>query len=436
MVELQIINKILTENSLGLTVSRGITSDYFTTYRAEYDFILGHNEKYGQVPDALTMGSQFKDFDFVQVNEADQYLLEKLAEQYTFKMVVPIVQKSADMLQTDSIEAVRYLKSKIEPLLNIGKFGLGKNIIKTAMERWDEYIKRKSVNGLLGITTGMPEMDEILHGWLPGEELVTIVGRTNEGKSWIMIYFLVMAWKAGKKVLLYSGEMSSLIVGFRFDTLHENFSNSGMMNGGEQLGTSTDSRSEGDYQTYIDGLAKMDVPFIVVTPKDFGGRRPTVQDLNMLIEKYKPDIVGVDQLSLMEDHRQRKGDPNRILLSHITEDLFLSSEKYGIPILADAQANRKAAQSTKKDQGAENTPELDEIGEADAIGQNSSRVISIKQTSAGLKMAIKKNRYGINNREFLYFWDIDTGRFQFIHNSQYESAGEDEEGLTDGTEVF
>jgi replicative DNA helicase len=166
----------------------------------------------------------------------------------------------------------------------------------------------------------------------------------------------------------------------------------------------------------------------------------TVPVLNGLIEKYKPDIIGIDQFSLMNDARAEKGDPTRIKLAHISEDLYNSSEKYSKPIIADAQANRKASEKKKGDTEAD-TPELDEIQEADAIGQNSSRVISIKQSAAGLKVTVKKNRYGLNNKEFLYFWDIDKGYFKKInmlptHSEQPVQAASEGEFAANGTEVF
>lgn len=414
MIEAQIINKVLETKSMEFIYSNNIDRTYFETFKEEFEFIEAHYMKYDTVPDKETFCNEFIEFEIFNVGENTQFLLDKIREQYAYNNVVPVIQKSAEMLQTDAIEAVSYLKTKIEPIMQQSTVIDGVNIIKNSKERWDEYIRRKELDGLLGISTGMEELDDLLHGWLPGEELVTIVGRTNEGKSWILLYFLMEAWKQGKRVLLYSGEMSELLCGYRFDTLFAHFSNRAMMKGEEELGSEVDSRTPEDYQKYLESLSSSEVPFIVITPKMLGNKRPTVQTMNLLIEKYNPDIVGIDQISLMEDYRKSNGDPARIQLAHISEDLFISSEKYKIPFLVDAQGNRKSVQKKKNDESIDKAPELDEISESDAIAQNSSRVISIKQTSAGLRMAIRKNRYGENNCDFLYFWDINTGRFKYI----------------------
>ena len=59
------------------------------------------------------------------------------------------------------------------------------------------------MGGMLGISSGMQELDRILNGWLPGEELVTIVGRVNQGKSWLLQKFLTEDNKKNKRVLDY-----------------------------------------------------------------------------------------------------------------------------------------------------------------------------------------------------------------------------------------
>ena len=90
-------------------------------------------------------------------------------------------------------------------------------------------------------------------------------------------------------------------------------------------------------------------------------------------------------------------------------DLFRISEELGIPVLADAQANRNKTNTEEPE-----NPELADIGESDAIGQNSSRVISLVQTKLGLSLLVTKNRYGENNKKFIYSWDIDIGTFRFV----------------------
>ena len=158
----------------------------------------------------------------------------------------------------------------------------GYDIITNAKDRLAEYKKRCEVKGLIGIPTGIPKLDELTNGWLWGEELVVITGRTNVGKSWMAEYFATIAYNLGYKILFYSGEMSKEIIGFRFDTLNKHFSNSGLLNGAGTLGKKPDTDGgnylEADYENYINQLSQKS-GFVVVTPDDFHGRKPNVDEI-------------------------------------------------------------------------------------------------------------------------------------------------------------
>ena len=172
---------------------------------------------------------------------------------------------------------MEYLQIEFKRLQRIGLFREGHDLVKDAHMRLREYEKRKNVKGLLGITTGLDELDNFTNGWLP-EDLVTIVGRTNEGKTWLLLFFLVAAWRSGKRILLYSGEMGKTEIGFRIDTIMFNFSNLGLMAGDENLGVENPyldipKRDGADYVEYINALSKEETAFVVVTPSDLGGRK-------------------------------------------------------------------------------------------------------------------------------------------------------------------
>lgn len=418
MIQLQVLNKVLTDKSLALLNNNSLTKEHFNQYAEEYDFILEHYRQYGNVPDDETILAKFPEFELLNVTESDKYLIEGIQEEYLYNKCVPILSKSAELLQGNSQEAVEYLLPRIKDLMVSATYSAGVDIMANATKRYEDLLTRKDKQGLLGISSGLPELDEILGGWLPGEDLITISGRPNMGKSWILLFFLAKAWEQGKSVLLYSGEMSSDYVAYRTDTLLTNISNLGITRG------TLDEKSAKIYEAELNRMEKFKVPFIVVTPKDLGNKRLTTPMLESLIEKYNPDVIGIDQFSLMEDYRGQR-DPLRIQLTHIAEDLFKISEKYGKPILADAQAKR-----TSKDKDSPETPELDEIGESDGIGQNSSRVITLVQAPSGLILSVKKNRYGLNNKNLSYCWDIDKGNFDFLPTRDIERTSTDQQSAT------
>jgi replicative DNA helicase len=435
MVELQIINKLLKERSLSFIRDNDITELHFSAYRPHYTTIINHYSNYGNVPDVPTFLTSYPDFELIDVTESDKYLVETIREHYLYAKLVPFVNEVAERLRKDSTDAIEFAKAGIDTLSKItAAYGGGYDIVLNADDRRDEYKNRSTKSGLLGISSGIKELDDITHGWLP-EDLITIVGRTNEGKSWVLMYLLVMAWYGGKTVLLYSGEMSNTTVGFRFDTLAYNFSNDGLMRGLKELGGGLTDQSYYDYLDAVKSGKVSPARFIVVTPKDLGGRRLDVPKLHSLIEQYKPDIIGIDQLSLMSDYRAGRGEQERLKYTHIAEDLYLTSERYGVPIITPAQASRESVKSKSKERNSEDAPELHQIAESDGVGQNSTRVLSIKQLGATMKISIKKNRYGRNNQDLLLLWDIDRGIVKpFLHVDA--ESGRAELTTKDGEDLF
>ena len=427
MIELQILNKILEDKSLTLIIENNITKDYFQVYKHEFEFIYNHYKQYNNIPDKTTFIDKFEDFDIVQVIESDRYLVEQLKENYLFSKLVPFIKETANLAEEDSRTALNYVKRQIDELSQITvDFKEGTDLIQNAELRLKEFEKRREMDGLLGISTGIKELDKITFGFLE-EDFWTIIGRTNEGKTWILLFFLVQAWIQKKKVLLYNGELPNSIMGFRFDTIYRHFSNYALTAGDKSINIDT-------YKEYIEELKNHDNPFIIIKPKDVNGRL-TSSKLEMLIQKYEPDIIGIDQITLMDDERRTRGQGDYKTYEHISQDLYLLAEKYGVPILAPHQAGRSAIKSTKNEE--ENVPELTDIYASDAIAQNSKRVLTFKKVDKMLKLCLKKNTYGKNNQEICMMWDIDAGimkPFLTVDNEDGEQKTEMVE--QEGVELF
>lgn len=434
MIEQSLICKVLDAPDLEILHANGVIAEMFLTCKDEVDFIITHYNTYKQMPDKITFLGRYKEFQMLEVTESTEYLVYKLKEAYTYTKLAPIIQTTADLVREDSIKAIQYIKDQLESLqkeVPVSRNKDGYDIISNAKDRLTEYKKRCEVKGLIGIPTGIDKLDELTNGWMWGEELVVVTGRTNVGKTWIGEYFAVVAWKLGYKILFYSGEMSREMVGFRFDTLNKHFSNMGLLNGAHSLGKKPETDGgkylQEDYENYINQLSQKS-GFIVVTPDDFEGRKPNADEIKSLAIKHGADMIIVDQLSLMSD--KRRADTPRIAYNNISEDLFLVSKEIKKPILLMAQANREAVKNRKKGE----SPELHDLAESDGVGQNATRVLSLSVIDGTLKISMKKNRYGINNKEVLMIWDINTGYLDPLvkkeDNPEAEENSDKEKGGT------
>ncbi len=397
MVTLQILNKILDTKDFSLVEQNELSSEYFQDYLEEYNFIEQHYRDYGVICDKETFIKQFPDFTFVDVAEPDDYLIQTVREELLYSKVVPVIQKAADLLKTDSRQAVEYLTGSLTELPLHEEF-TGVDIITAAVERLDQYEYKKQHKDSWMITTGFPELDTIVGGWDKGEDFIILFARTGQGKSWVLAKTLTHAWQIGYRVGYVSPEMSPIKVGYRFDTLLKNFSNKDLLRGNEIK----------DYPMFIKELSQKKNPFIVKTPKDFG-KRITVSKLRTFIQSNKLDILGIDGITYLADERSRKGDSKTISLTNISEDLMSLSLELGVPIIAVVQSNRSGVK-----ENAEDVPDLENIRDSDGIAYNASKIISLKQQGPGLKMVVKKNREGATGGSLLYHWDIDKGMFEYV----------------------
>lgn len=402
MVTLQIISKILQTSSNAIVEDNLLGVEYFVGYEKEFNFIQNHKEKYGNVPDKATFLAEFPEFDLVEVNESDRYLVDTVREENLYYRSIPIIQKAAELLKTDSNAAAEFMMQNAPTLQPNYQLG-GVDIVSQASVRFEEYKDRKANQDKWYFESGFQELDDIIHGLQRGEELFVLFARTNQGKSWILAKMCAHVWQTGFNVGYISPEMSASSVGFRFDTLTSRFSNRGLMWG-------KDDSADAEYEKYINDLQTRTNRFMVATPADFG-RRITVSKIRNWVKQYKLDMVAIDGITYVSDERGRNNDNKTTSLTNISEDLMSLSVELKIPILVVVQANRSGV-GVGEDDG---TPELESIRDSDGIAHNASKVISIRQKQNGvLEMGIKKQRFGAVGGKLNYTWDIDTGDFTFI----------------------
>lgn len=397
MVSLQILNKIISTKDISIITDNNLTIDYFLEYEDEYSFIKEHFDNYKNVPDTETFINKFPDFELLEVNESDRYLVDAIREEYLYSKSVPVIKKAAELLKSDSNEASRYLQSELVNLTP--NYTTPYVDIIHSNSRVEMFEDKSNNKDKWFIPTGFEELDDIIYGWQCGEEFVVIFARTGIGKSWMLVKTVQHAWEIGKNVGYVSPEMSADKIGYRFDTLNNHFSNMALVRG-DKSKVSID-----EYRQYNEKLAEHNNRILVSTPMDFN-KQVTVGKLRTFVQANNLDMLAIDGITYMTDERYKRGDNKTTSLTNISEDLMALSCELKIPILVVVQSNRGG---TEKD-----TPDLEDIRDSDGIAHNATKVISLNQKEEALVMKIKKNRDGKIGDKLTYLWDIDLGEFTWM----------------------
>ena len=397
MVSLQILNKIISTKDISIITDNNLTIDYFLEYEDEYSFIKEHFDNYKNVPDTETFINKFPDFELLEVNESDRYLVDAIREEYLYSKSVPVIKKAAELLKSDSNEASRYLQSELVNLTP--NYTTPYVDIIHSNSRVEMFEDKSNNKDKWFIPTGFEELDDIIYGWQCGEEFVVIFARTGIGKSWVLVKTVQHAWEIGKNVGYVSPEMSADKIGYRFDTLNNHFSNMALVRG-DKSKVSID-----EYRQYNEKLAEHNNRILVSTPMDFN-KQVTVGKLRTFVQSNNLDMLAIDGITYMTDERYKRGDNKTTSLTNISEDLMELSCELKIPILVVVQSNRGG---TEKD-----TPDLEDIRDSDGIAHNATKVISLNQKEEALVMKIKKNRDGKIGDKLTYLWDIDLGEFTWM----------------------
>lgn len=182
MVVLQAINKILKLQNYDLVINNNLTKEMFLSYEQEFEFINNFYKQYGKVPDKETFLNEFKEFNLIEVTESDKYLIDKINEEYLYYKTVPVVQQVAELLKSNSNEAVEYLLTEIPKLTNIQEKTEGIDIIQNSDIRLNEYEEKLKGKDISYITTGFEELDTIFKGFAKGEEFVVLFARIGQRK--------------------------------------------------------------------------------------------------------------------------------------------------------------------------------------------------------------------------------------------------------------
>ena len=232
------------------------------------------------------------------------------------------------------------------------------------------------------------------HSYLCGDFVVT-------HNTWAEVLFGANAVVEGYKVLHFVTEMGVEAMRDRYEMAIYAMT-VGAMDYSKFKSRTLDEKAEARYFKFLDEDLQDYDNFQLITgesPMQIAGE----------IEKYKPDIVFIDGVYLMNDDRKSNTDTEKVY--HITADLKRIAKNYKIPIVINSQADKSTSTKTG--------PELENISYAQSIGRDSDVVMAVYRTEMmytdkemGLK--VLKNREGTTGK-LLISWDFSDMQFKQIY---------------------
>ncbi len=232
-------------------------------------------------------------------------------------------------------------------------------VIKEAISEIEAAGKRE--DALVGIPSGFTKLDRLTSGWQKSE-LIIIAARPSMGKTaFALTMARNMAIDHGKKVAIFSCEMSAIQLVNRLIIAETEIPAQKIKNGRltEEEWRHLDSRIKKLIQApiYID-----DTPAITITELRAKCRR--------LMAQHKLDIVIIDYLQLMTGPQNSGSREQEV--SNISRSLKSIAKELDVPVIALSQLNRSAEL-----RGGYKKPQLSDLRESGAIEQDADMVVFI-----------------------------------------------------------
>ncbi|MCF1457263.1 MAG: hypothetical protein LPH21_06790, partial [Shewanella sp.] len=218
----------------------------------------------------------------------------------------------------------------------------------------------KANPGMAGVPTGWPELDEMSGGWMPGD-LNMLIARPETGKTFHLLQSVNAAIDAGYSALLCTMEMP-------VDQIMRRIA--GMRCGIDPLYIKRgqlSSRAETIFRNTLEELRASPLLKIVA-----GGMKKSVGQLDPIVGEHNPDVVYIDGVYLMMSDRSQRLIKRAERMESVVSEIKEHTITRNRPYLCTSQFNRESGRGGR-------AGSLETIGYSDAVGTDSSLVLSLKE---------------------------------------------------------
>jgi len=395
-LEAKVISAVLNDKQIHVLFQAN-PDTLFRTHKDVWDFVKNYYEQNSTVPTQSLLVEKFRDFQPVGEIGTTKHHLEELRTQFLEDHLRNALMTSAKQLNDHQpIEALNSIISKTSDLKRISSDV--RDIDATDVEDASAHfihIKELSEKGIHGVRTNLAGFDNYLPGGIAPGQFGILLAYPAIGKSWLAIFMAVQAWKAGKKPLIVSLEMTEKEVRNRVYTIMAEgyFSHRKLSAGLIDI--------EG-FENWAKQNLKDKPPFYIISNDGLADVSPSV--IRGKIDQYSPDVVFVDYIQLMNSNQ---GNDNEVVkIKNISRELKVLAISSQVPIVAIASATPDDATDMNS------VPSLGQVAWSKQLAYDADWVLALGRATGStiLECIFRKNRHGFCG-EFMVDIDFDSGRF-------------------------
>lgn len=419
-------------------IAAGIEPTHFHNYRAEWEYLLDQYARHGEIPPPKMFKEKFPDFVYrKQVGKEPNVMpaIEAVRDNHLEMSLAQMADDFVDSLgQKPPNELIAELTARIDSLRAQDAGEEQIDLIEDMMADYDEFVRLQTAeeDGRSAFVPAPWQPINDYWGGLRGGEVIGIIARMNEGKSWVSQQMATVALLGGKRALFVPLEMGRYDVAARLHTMLSYYHAKHlspkhmrlpaitnrkrveeMMEGRTvwsnmalSVGSSKIDRDE--YKEWITFMrSTIKSGFVVPNLHSFSGQF-TFDTFARHVERSECDIAVLDYMTLLDDGAIATKKQDWEVWKEVTRRAKVLALRLDIPIIICAQANRQGAYSK--------TPELTDIAYSDALGQNADRILSLKTTGNTTQVTCIKNRKGQNRFRFWCHFYPDMGIVEYDHH--------------------
>ncbi len=208
------------------------------------------------------------------------------------------------------------------------------------------------------VPTGFYDLDLVLSKGLYAPDFMIIAGRPGKGKTSLLLSIAMNAAKMGKRVVMFSLEMSNSQVVMRSVSMEK-----GIPFGAMRSRTMTDQQKR-DYNNFVETFETLPLHLNDLSAISVNTMRQTVNKIKGIHGKI--DLIMVDYIQLAGidgEYGNREAE-----VSSISRGLKMMAKEFDVPVLAAAQLSRALEKRSEK------KPILSDLRESGSLEQDSDIV--------------------------------------------------------------